>query len=118
MGKTKVVTDGGRIISQNNSLSITQADAVTIFLSIYGPISITRNIFPNAVKAYTRPVYKKYKQLKQAHIQDYNSLFNRVELCLGTSEADKLPTDERWQRLKAGKTDVSLEALFFHTAVT
>lgn len=112
-GKIKVVTDGGRIISQNNSLSITQADAVTIFIDIRTDFNN-----PEYISQCSQSIHKasiqKYKQLKQAHIQDYNSLFNRVELCLGTSEADKLPTDERWQRLKAGKTDVGLEALFFH----
>ena len=107
------MTDGGRIISQNNSLSITQADAVTIFIDIRTDFNN-----PEYISQCSQSIHKasiqKYKQLKQAHIQDYNSLFNRVELCLGTSEADKLPTDERWQRLKAGKTDVGLEALFFH----
>ncbi|MFV0468845.1 MAG: glycosyl hydrolase family 95 catalytic domain-containing protein, partial [Dysgonomonas sp.] len=55
-----------------------------------------------------------YTTLKNKHIADYSNLFNRVELFLGNDEADSLPTDIRWKRVKDGKNDVGLDALFFH----
>lgn len=46
-------------------------------------------------------------------MDDYTALFNRVEIDLGNSEADNLPTDIRWSRIKSGAKDPGLDALFF-----
>ena len=48
-------------------------------------------------------------------MDDYTALFNRVEIDLGNSEADNLPTDIRWSRIKSGAKDPGLDALFFQS---
>jgi alpha-L-fucosidase 2 len=52
-------------------------------------------------------------QLREAHIADYQRLFQRATLDLGTSDAAKLPTDERLNAVKNGARDPSLIALYF-----
>ena len=57
---------------------------------------------------------KSYKALHAAHVKDYQSLFSRVALQLGTSPADRLalPTDVRKGK-DIGGDDPELEALLF-----
>jgi len=56
---------------------------------------------------------KSYKELKEAHIADYQQFFKRVSLSLGESSAPNLPTDERLLRYLEGKEDKNLEILYF-----
>ena len=56
---------------------------------------------------------KSYDELKQAHIKDYNTLYNRVSIHFGQDANRALPTDVRWKQVKEGKTDTGLDALFF-----
>lgn len=51
---------------------------------------------------------------RAAHRADYCPLFARTLLALGTGENAGLPTDERLARLRAGRDDPGLFALFFH----
>jgi len=54
-----------------------------------------------------------YEHLRKAHIADYQKLFKRVSLDLGTTDAAKLPTDERLNAVKQGAHDPGLIALYF-----
>lgn len=69
-----------------------------------------------------------YEALRQEHIQDYQTLYKRMELSIGTSDGtsdDKcdvpqcngeccdLPTDERLKRVQSGGEDIVLEELLF-----
>ncbi len=57
---------------------------------------------------------KEYEELKKEHIEDYKSLYNRVSLTLEDMEdRDKLPTDERLNRVKAGESDIGLQKELF-----
>jgi alpha-L-fucosidase 2 len=53
-----------------------------------------------------------YAALRSAHVADYQSLFNRVTLDLGHSDAEKEATDLRVQRYQPGR-DPSLAALYY-----
>lgn len=56
---------------------------------------------------------KSYEELQQSHMEDYQSLFNRLRLCLDTdSEMEELPTDKRI--IKYGSKDKKLVELLFH----
>lgn len=52
-----------------------------------------------------------YAALYRAHVQDYQHIFNRVELDLG-AQSD-LPTDQRLENLRQGGEDNGLFALYF-----
>jgi alpha-L-fucosidase 2 len=56
---------------------------------------------------------KTFKQLKEAHLADYQKYFNRVELSLTDQPAPEIPTDERLKKYKEGAEDPMLEALYF-----
>ena len=54
---------------------------------------------------YLRSIGKKsYEDLRAAHVADYQNLFNRVQLDLGTTDAVNKPTDERLHEIKKGRT--------------
>lgn len=58
-------------------------------------------------------IYKEfgYDGLKNQHIEEYKSYYDRVKLYLGTQP--NIPTDERLSNLRKGKDDESLYALYF-----
>ncbi|NQT41601.1 MAG: glycoside hydrolase N-terminal domain-containing protein, partial [Planctomycetes bacterium] len=58
---------------------------------------------------------KSYEALRTDHVKDYQSLFNRVDLDVGKTEAKiaALPTDERLAAYRDGAKDPELESLFF-----
>lgn len=56
------------------------------------------------------------EELKQAHYQDYVSLFNRSTLRLNPgwgTEAENLPTPQRLARYRTGAPDYGLESLYY-----
>ncbi len=55
---------------------------------------------------------KPYESLKQNHIQDYQNLFNRMSVDLGTTDAVQLPADQRIQNFD-GQNDPQLIALYY-----
>lgn len=57
---------------------------------------------------------KEYEELKREHVRDYKSLFDRVCLTLeGAKDKDKLPTDERLNRIREGESDIGLQKQLF-----
>ncbi len=55
-----------------------------------------------------------YEELLKRHVDDYESLYKRVELDLGDlSELDAIPTDKRMEEAAKGNVDVGLSKLYF-----
>jgi alpha-L-fucosidase 2 len=116
-----VDSKGGKVYNANSLLYVDSAESVVIYLTTATnyrlhypdytgeePEYITSGIMEKALN-------QEYEELKEMHICDYKSLFDRVELHLeGDPEAEKLPTDKRWQRLKNGKSDPGLKVLAFN----
>lgn len=111
-GKIKVVVKGGSINANDKQLDIAKADQIIVYLDIRTDYKSPdyKNICDRTIKKVS---VKKYDDVKKAHIADYRKLFDRVELSLGKSEFEDLPTDVRWARAKEDKDDPSLDALFF-----
>ncbi|WP_195428959.1 glycoside hydrolase family 95 protein [Clostridium sp. D46t1_190503_E9] len=55
-----------------------------------------------------------YEELYKRHLDEYKSLFSRVEFTLGDEDNDDIPTDERLERFKNGEEDLGLITLYFH----
>ncbi len=108
----KATTKNGTIKMQGDSLIIENADEAVLYLvaatNYWGkePHKECTDVLTNALK-------KDYNQLKKDHIAEHQRLFNRVELDLGHSRKEKLPTDKRLDALKKGKDDPSLLSLYF-----
>ena len=120
--QVKIVTDGGTIEQQNEQLQIKKANTVTIYLSEATSFN-GFNVSPGkegkhpAVEAslnLKKALSKTYAQLKATHIKDYQSLFKRVQLDLGSNTvASKLPTDERLKKYAVEKNDYPLQTLYY-----
>ncbi|MEN8661020.1 MAG: glycoside hydrolase family 95 protein [Lentimonas sp.] len=108
---------GGSVEVKDGQLIISNADEVTLLLT--GATSyVSVEDYSADAKArceeVLKPVWKKsYAQIRTDHIADHQALFNRVQLDLGTTEAIKLPTDERLQAIKKGAHDPQFETLYF-----
>lgn len=114
----KLCTVGGSIVAEN-------ADAVTL---VFGARTNYRtdNYIDATIKDVTLALGMEYDELKQRHIQDYQSLYNRVglSLCDNSDGDSERPTDKRILRLKANgygeydqgsvKYDNKLTELFFN----
>jgi alpha-L-fucosidase 2 len=121
--RLRILTTAGRVSASVNALTVQNANDATLLL-------VARTSFKNFQDVSGDPAAecqvdlaalqgKSYDQLRDAHIKDHQSLFNRVTLDLGTSKGITLPTDERIKRIIASKdgsaldADPALAALFF-----
>jgi len=107
---------GGSRESRDGEFSVRNADSATLVLAGATNFRNFRDVSgdPAARNAATldaiRP--KTYDALVAGHLADYQRLFRRVSLDLGTSPAAALPTDERIAAF-AGGNDPALVALVF-----
>lgn len=143
---------GGKVSTIGESLIIENADEVFLYFSADSTFHYldeqknkwNETNWDDPQKALVERLYThleqvrktKYEELLQNHIQDYQSLYNRVSLTLTTDETnniendftnetnnvennrernlESIATDERLQRVKEGKEDVGLAELLFN----
>jgi len=117
----KIQTDGGKITSggSGDKIKVENADAVTIVMvastnykqeypTYKGESPDKRNIAVlNALKS------KSYSMLRKEHIQDYRSLFDRVELKLAGISRSDITTPKRLAAYEEKSDDRGLETLLF-----
>ena len=98
----QVITEGGELVATPNGIGIRKANAVTLLVSA---ASIFRgNDAPKQCREQLASAANKtYAALRAAHVADYQQLFTRVSLDLGTNQMLALPTDKR---LRAVQLDV------------
>ncbi len=116
----KVKNKGGSVLLTDSTINVSNADNVILFVSVATSFNgfdkdpaknglnskyIARNQLDNACK-------ESYKRLKNRHIKDYQSFFNRMRLNFNGSTTPKLPTDKRLKDYAKGNIDNSLEALY------
>jgi alpha-L-fucosidase 2 len=119
----RVLTTGGTVSKSQNGITVEYANDATLLL-------VARTSFKNFQDVSGDPAAacqadlaalqgKTYDQLRDTHIKDHQSLFGRVTIDLGNTDAANLPTDERLKRIVASKDgsalteDPALPALFF-----
>lgn len=93
----RVVSCDGQVREEGEMLHVSGASRCLLMLS--------------AMRQPVLPDNMDYEALKAAHIQDYRSIYDKVELYLG--EQKDLPTEERLELLKKGEEDNGLYGLFF-----
>lgn len=113
----KVQVDGGEIQSDENRISVNKANVVTLFLagatSYINQSDASGNPHELCENSLAGVVDKSYEAIRADHIADHQSLFRRVDINLGTTDAENLPTDERLAAVKEGASDPGLVALYF-----
>ena len=99
--KTLIVPQGGQVKADGNTIAVSDADAVTIYISIgtnfvnYQSVSGNEN---EAADRWIEPLdkgKKKYDKMLADHISAYKKQFSTVTMDLGTNEQSNLPTDKR-----------------------
>ncbi|TAK92599.1 MAG: glycoside hydrolase family 95 protein [Verrucomicrobia bacterium] len=97
--RVKVVATGGKISASANSLSVTNADSVTLFIAAATSYRNFRDVSADpetiAKKQIAAVSRKNFDKLLKAHSAEHQRLFQRASLDLGATDAMKLPTDER-----------------------
>ncbi len=110
----KAVSEGAPVRPQGDRLVLSKANAVTLLLAASTnyrgndqQTTCERQIKQAAAQSYAR--------LREAHVADYQSLFNRAELEFGDSNGalSQLPTDKRLERVRQGFEDHQLIAQYF-----
>lgn len=116
MGIAKIKTNGGTVAAKDTSLTVKDATSATIYISIatnfvnYKDVSGDEKAraYDYLNKAFPKP----YAALLAQHIAAYQHYFNRVKLDLGTTDAAKLPTDERLKNFRS-VNDPQLVTLYY-----
>jgi alpha-L-fucosidase 2 len=108
----KVLNEKGKVQVSGDSLVVTGANSVTIYLTAHTNYWGT-DPHLQCEKTLENAVSKTFAEIKSAHIVDYKKLFDRVKLDLGSSENSKLPTDERLKAFQNGSNDPALISLYF-----
>lgn len=111
-GRIAVLADNGEVKMEQSGVSIKEADTVTLIVDVRTDYKSPdyKTLCTDGVE---KAAVKSYDELKQAHIKDYNTLYNRVSIHFGQDANRAMPTDVRWKQVKEGKTDTGLDALFF-----
>ncbi len=111
----RVLAFGGKLSGSNGVVTISGADTVTILIA--GETDY-RGGEPEqkCLDDLSKPSDKTYEAIRSAHIADYQKLFHRVSLNLGSAgtNVEDMPTDERLKRIADGTAaDPSLIATYF-----
>ena len=118
--RVRVLNTGGQVTTNGNSITVENADSVTLYL-------VAATSFKNFQDISANPAVRCASDLKKVSKRgfdsvfadqqaDYKNLFHRVQLDLGHSDRASLPTDERLKQVKtSGLTnDPALATLYFN----
>ncbi|WP_327584049.1 glycoside hydrolase family 95 protein [Nonomuraea sp. NBC_00507] len=112
----KAQAKGGTVRADGGTLVVEGADEVTLLISMGSSYRSYKDVGGDPAEVAGRHLERAggqpYEVLRRKHVHDYQRLFGRVEIDLGTSEAVALPTDERIARRQLD-TDPQLAALYF-----
>jgi alpha-L-fucosidase 2 len=115
-GIVRMKLEGGALTANDTSLTISNANAVTVYISIatnfnnYHDISGDEN--KRAADYLNKAFPKSFSTILPAHVAAYQKYFNRVKLNLGTTDAANLPTDERLKNFNS-TNDPNLVTLYY-----
>jgi alpha-L-fucosidase 2 len=114
--RARFLPQGGQLTAGTDSLTLTGANSALIVLDAATNYKNYHDVTgdPDALTATRLAAAAKLSgdRLRRNHIADYQRLFRRVSLDVGTSEAAKLPTDVR-QKNFATSSDPQLVSLYF-----
>ncbi|WP_139787162.1 glycoside hydrolase family 95 protein [Cohnella massiliensis] len=117
----RAVSEGGSVHVDDDGIRVTGADAVTFLLaaatSFNGfdkdPYAEGKDPAILCLTRLARATAFTYEELLARHRADYRALFGRVAFELAAPGLAELPTDERLEAARAGRSDEPLAALFF-----
>jgi alpha-L-fucosidase 2 len=112
----RVLAKGGTTVADGPKITVSGADEATLLIVAATSYKSYKDVSgdPQALCAgyMAQAQAKPYARLKEDHLAEHRRLFGRVRLDLGTSDAAKLPTNER-PRAYRGSNDPAMAALYF-----
>lgn len=97
--RAKLVNEGGTVSSANSSVTVTGANSATVYVSIGTNYKAYNDVSGDQVAKAAAVINnlgtKTYSQVQTAHLADYQALFNRVDLDLGTPHSSSAQTTDR-----------------------
>ena len=108
----KIKNENGDVLKGEDYLELKNVNKATFYLvsnSSYYHDAFSKQNDSDLKNALVSDI----KTLKKKHIEDYQSLYSKVDLNLNNSHLDSIPTDQRIKRIKNDSIDVALEALLF-----
>lgn len=117
--RVRVRCNGGTVNTNGNTLGVANADSATVLLVAATSFKNFQDITADPAKICAEDLSKIRKKtfagLLADHLADYQMLFRRVSLNLGSNAAADLPTDDRLKKVRAAglETDPALAALYF-----
>jgi alpha-L-fucosidase 2 len=114
--RARVMAQGGETKAGDGTIDVRDADTVTILLAAATSYRSYKDVSGNP-EAITKAqvasaAAKTFDALRAAHVAEHQRLFRRVAIDLGTSDAARLPTDDRIKAFADGR-DPQLAALYF-----
>lgn len=111
--RVKTILEGGTLTTENNNLVIKNATSVLIYIA--AGTDFKNPAFKTKMSRDLSTALKKsYAVEKQNHIRNYQKLFNRLSLNIGTEKPDEVPTDQRLESFhKDPKADSGFPVLFY-----
>ncbi len=114
--RLQVLAHDGQIQVDDSGITISKARTVTLALcaatNYVSYFDISGNPAKRCASGLAEVSGRRYGALLNRHITDYQTLFNRVEIDLGETDAMALDTDQRIKAFKGGN-DPHLAALYF-----
>ncbi len=114
--RAKVLAAGGTENAAGGEINVANADSAVVVIASATSYKkyndVTGDPKALATGLVDKASAKTYDALLKAHVEDHQSLFGRVSIDLGTTDAAKLPTDERIKAF-AGGDDPALVALYY-----
>ncbi|HET7625966.1 MAG TPA: glycoside hydrolase family 95 protein, partial [Verrucomicrobiae bacterium] len=117
--RVRVIAEGGTVTPGASSISVNGADAVTLLLSVASNFVNYHDLSANPTLICSNNIASaavmSYDQLRQAQQDDYQSLFNRVTLDLGSNFKTNFSIGYRKKQIAVDGNDPQLIALIFQT---
>jgi len=110
--RMKLIAENGTVVTAGDSIRVEKATSVTILLTAstdyWGkdPAVVTAS----QMEAASRD---SFTEIKNAHVVDYQSLFKRVSIDLGSGAGNYFTTDARITAMQNGYTDTDLIELYY-----
>lgn len=116
VARVQFIAKGGKTTAAADKISVAGAQEVMVLITIatsYKKFDDVSGDPESAAREQLAAAARKgFAKLHAAHLADYQTLFRRVAIDLGQSEASRLPTDLRIQRFAEGN-DPQLAALYY-----
>jgi len=117
--RVRMACNGGTMTTNGNSIVVANANSATLVLVAATSFKNFQDITADPAKLCAEDLAKVSKQnftnLLAVHLGDYQKLFRRVSINLGSNAAADLPTDQRLKKVRTAglETDPALAALYF-----